>query len=201
MRIIWIGTALALAISLGACMRDGPRAPRAAVEACGSPKALLAVRRAALLRAADQGAPASLIARLKRDGHASLEDPAVQDYDQDTGVVTCTALLRLQPPDPGAQEISSAVTYDAEPLREGGAYRYRLTEPGQVVQAIASLGPLAPEPAPPPASSAAAEAGAVAANPDTQTLQDAAAAGDTGRSHGPPPAPSVPSPTPATPPH
>jgi len=203
--LILIGTALALAAGLCACVPDGPHAPRAALEACRSPRALYAVRRAALQRAGALGAPAGTLERLKRDGRATLEDPEVGDYDQDTGVTTCRALLRLQPPGEGAQEISSNVAYEAAPLG-GGRYRYRLTDPGEVAQAIASLGPL-PESAS-PASSAAENAATVAPNPDTQTLDDAAAAGDTGRSRRASPAPTpahdaapaAPAATPATPP-
>ena len=185
-------TGLALALGAGACVRQGPRAPRAALEACRAPRALLAVRRAALQQAGEQGAAATLLERLKQDGRASLEDPEVQDYDRDTGQVTCTALLRLQPPGEGAQEISSNIVYEAAPLA-GGRWRYRLTDPGQVVQAIASLGPLAPRPEPLPASSEAANA--VAAAPaaptdDVQTREDAAAAGDTGHSRRAAPAPA-----------
>ena len=185
-------TGLALALGAGACVRQGPHAPRAALEACRAPRALLAVRRAALQQAGEQGAAATLLERLKQDGRASLEDPEVQDYDRDTGQVTCTALLRLQPPGEGAQEISSNVVYEAAP-QGGGRWRYRLTDPGQVVQAIASLGPLAPAPAPLPASSVAANAATTALtspSEDIQTRDDAAAAGDTGHSRRATPAPA-----------
>ena len=195
-------TGLALALGAGACVRQGPRAPRAALEACRAPRALLAVRRATLQQASEQGAAATLLVRLKQDGRASLEDPEVQDYDRDTGQVTCTALLRLQPPGEGAQEISSNVAYEATPLG-GGRWRYRLTDPGQVVQAIASLGPLAPATAPLPASSAAANAAATSTltspSEDVQTRDDAAAAGDTGHSRRPAPA-TVATPAPSPPP-
>ena len=179
---------LALAVGAGACVRQGPHAPAAALEACRAPRALLAVRRAALQQAGEQGAPAALLVRLKQEGRASLEDPEIQDYDRDTGQATCTAVLRLQPPGEGAQEISSTVVYEAAP-QGGGRWRYRLSDPGQVVQAIASLGPLAPAPAPLPASSQAANAAATATltspSEDIQTRDDAAAAGDTGHSRRP----------------
>ena len=199
--ISWPLAALALAVLITGCGRFGHPAPPAAVEACGAPKALLAIRRAEFHLAADQGSSAELLARLRREGHASLEDPEVRDYDRHTGVVTCTALLRLQPPGVAAQEISSNVAYEAQPL-QGGVWRYKLTDPGQVVQAIASLGPLPPESAAPPASSAAANALTqlpASSALDDETLQDAAAAGDTGRTHRPAPAP--PPSTQAPPPH
>ena len=144
--ITWILAALALALPIAGCGRLWRHVPEAATEACGAPKALLAVRRAVLHQAAGQGASEALLARLRHDARASLDDPAVQDYDRGKGVVTCTATLRLQPPGQGAQEISSSVTYQAQPLRAGG-WRYKLTDPGQTVQAIASLAP------PPPARS------------------------------------------------
>ncbi len=134
---------VALALGAGACVRQGPHAPRAALEACRSPKALLAVRRAAFIQAGELGAPPPLLEHLRGEGRATLEDADVQDYDGASGKVGCTAQFRLQPPGEGAQEISSTVTYEAEPLG-GGRYRYRLTDPGEVVQAIASLGPTAP---------------------------------------------------------
>ncbi len=180
-----------LALGAGACSRFGSHAPQAALEACRTPRALLAVRRAALLKAGELGAPAPLLGRLKADGRASLEDPEVQDYDKDTGKVSCTAAFHLHPPGEGAQEISSTVTYEAMPLG-GGRYRYRLTDAGDVVQAIASLGPLPPPAQPEPASSQAAEAAASAPADDVQTREDAAAAGDTGRT---PRAGSVPAPS------
>ena len=172
---------VALALSVSACFRQGPHAPQAALDACRAPKALLAVRRAALIKAGELGAPAPLLGRLRSEGRATLEDPEVEDYDRGSGRVTCTALFRLQPPGAGAQEISSNVSYDAAPLG-GGRWRYRLTDAGEVVQAIASLGPLPPTPEPAPASSQAAEAAATAATDEAQTREDAAAAGDTGRS-------------------
>ena len=178
------GAAMALLIT--GCGRFGHHVPEAAVQACGAPKALLAVRRALFRQAMEQGSPVALISRLKREGHAGLEDPQVRDFDRHTGVVTCTATFHLQPPAPGAQEISSEVAYTGQPLKSGG-WRYKLTEPGQVVQAIASLGPLPALPAP-PASSAAADASAQAPSSsaiDAETLADAAAAGDTGRSRRP----------------
>ena len=193
--------ALALAISISGCGRFGHHAPPAAVEACGAPRALLAIRRAEFRLAAGQGASADLLARLRLQGHASLDDPEVKDYDRHTGVVTCTALLRLQPPGEAAHEISANVTYDAQPLRDG-VWRYKLTDPGQVVQAIASLGPLPPEAAPPASSAGAnalAQLSASSAEAD-ETLQDAAAAGDTGHvrrpASAPAPAPSAPASTP-----
>ena len=194
--ISWPLAAMALAVLIAGCGRFGHPAPPAAVEACGAPRALLAIRRAELRLAAEQGASADLLGRLRRESHASLDDPEVKDYDRHTATVTCTALLRLQPPGQAAQEISSTVTYEAQPLRDG-VWRYRLTDPGQVVQAIASLGPLPPESAQPPASSAAANALAEVAESSAehdQTLQDAAAAGDTG--HVRRPAPSTPAPPP-----
>ena len=141
---------VALALSVSACFRQGPHAPQAALDACRAPKALLAVRRAALIKAGELGAPAPLLGRLRSEGRATLEDPEVEDYDRGSGRVTCTALFRLQPPGEGAQEISSNVSYDAAPLG-GGRWRYRLTDAGEVVQAIASLGPLPPTPEPAPA--------------------------------------------------
>lgn len=189
-----IAAGLALALGLGACGRFGQHYPRAALDACRSPRALLAVRRAVFGQAMDQGAPAALIGRLRREGHATLEDPEVQDYDRDTGQVSCTGLLRLQPSDPAAQEISSTVTYDADPVR-AGVYHYKLTDPGQAVQAIASLAPSQLKPEALAASSAAAQAVAQSSAPDdldAQTLQDAAAAGDTGRSRRPSPPPAPP---------
>jgi hypothetical protein len=203
--ILWPLAVLALALPLAGCGRLWRRVPEAAVQACGAPRALLAVRRGVFRQAADQGASEALLGRLRQGGRASLEDPAVQDYDRGKGIVICTAMLRLQPPGQGAQEISSSVTYQAQPLRTGG-WRYKLTDPGQAVQAIASLAPLPPEPAPIPASSAAADASAQATPPaDSETLDDAAAAGDTGRSHQPPPPakPAGPKPptTPAPPPN
>ena len=174
---------LALALLITGCGRFGHHVPEAAVQACGAPKALLAVRRALFRQAMAQGAAVTLVSRLKREGHAGLDDPQVQSFDRHTGIVTCTATFRLQPPGPGAQEISSSVAFTGQPLK-GGGWRYKLTEPGQVVQAIASLGPLPAEPAP-PASSAAAEASAQSPVPgaiDPETLADAAAAGDTGHS-------------------
>jgi hypothetical protein len=191
--ILMIAAGLTLALGLDACGRFGPHYPRAALDACRSPRALLAVRRAVFQQAIGQGASAALVGRLRREGRATLEDPEVQDYDRDTGEITCTALLRLQPPDPAAQEISSNVTYDADPVR-AGVYHYKLTDPGQAVQAISSLSPSELKPEAPAASSAAAETAAQSSAPDdadAQTLQDAAAAGDTGRSHrpAPPPAP------------
>jgi len=185
----WAVAALALAILTAGCSRFFHHVPQAATDACAAPKAVLAVRRAALREAMEKGAPEGLIARLRQDAHATLEDPHVQDYQRNSGIVTCTALMRIQPPAPGAQEISSNVTFTGQPLRAGG-WRYKLTDPGQLVQAIASLGPLPPEPNQPAASSAAADA--VAQTPssdaeDAQTREDAAAAGDTGHSHRPPP--------------
>ena len=107
-------------------------------------------------------------------------------------MVSCAAQLTLTPPGSGGQAASSRVSYDAEPLRSGSGYRYRVTDVGQMVSAIASLGPLPPEA--PPASSAAAQAAATApasAGEIDQTVrEDAAAAGDTGRSHRASPAPS-----------
>jgi hypothetical protein len=195
--ITWTLAGLALAAAAAGCGRPGPHAPQAAVDACGSTRALLAVRREAFHQASGQGAPQDLLGRLRREGRAALEDPEVEAYDRDSGVVTCTALFRLQPPAPGAEEISSDVTYEATPLG-GGAWRYRLTDPGQVVEAIASLGPLPPEA--PPASSAASDAAAAAPGSDAETLQDAAAAGDTGRVHPPAPTPApAPKPAPAAP--
>ena len=170
---------VALALSVSGCFRQGPHAPQAALDACRAPKALLAVRRAALIKAGELGAPAPLLGRLRSEGRATLEDPQVEDYDRASGRVTCTALFRLQPPSEGAQEISSNVSYDAEPLG-GGRWRYRLTDAGEVVQAIASLGPLPPPAEPAPASSEAAEAAATAPTDEAQTREDAAAAGDTG---------------------
>jgi len=191
---------LALAVALGACVRESPRAPQAALAACRSTKALLAVRRAALQEAASEGAPAGLLGRLRREGRASFEDAEVRDYDDDTGVVTCAAQLTLTPPGPGGQAASSRVAYDAEPLHSGSGYRYHVTDTGQMVSAIAGLGPLPPEAQPPAASSAAANAAAVApaaaaAEIDQTVREDAAAAGDTGRAHRPPAA------VPATPQH
>jgi hypothetical protein len=204
--ITWALAGVALAISISGCGRFGRHVPEAAVQACGAPKALLAVRRALFRQAMEQGTPAVLISRLKREGHASLEDPEVQEFDRHTGIVTCRALFRLQPPAQGAQEISSSVAYTGQPLRAGG-WRYRLTEPGQVVQAIASLGPLPAAPAPPASATAADAASQVpsSAELDAETLQDAAAAGDTGRSHRPDlkppqPGPKTPQPAPAAPP-
>ena len=186
MKRIWGLTCLAVvAIDLGACVREGPHAPRAALEACRSPRALLAVRRAAFQQAASQGAPAGLLARLRRDGRAVLEDPQVRDYDRDTGVVDCLATLRIQPPGSDGQELSSSITYDARPQDGGSSYRYTLTDAGEIVSAIVSLGPLPSEPPPTPASSAGAEAAATAPDPtpqeDQAVREDAAAAGDTGR--------------------
>ena len=193
--ILPIAAGVTLALALCACGRFGAHYPRAAVEACRSPRALIAVRRAVFEQASGQGAPAALVGRLRRDGRFTLEDPEVQDYDRDTGKVSCTALLRLQPPDPTAQEISSGITYDAEPVR-AGVYHYELTDPGQTVQAIASLTPSSLKPEAPAASSAAAQAVAQSSAPDdvddAQTREDAAAAGDTGRSRQPTPQPPAP---------
>ena len=184
---------LAVALTIAGCGRFGHHVPEAAVQACGAPRALLAVRRALFRQAMAQGSPVALISRLKREGQASLEDPQVRDFDRHTGIVTCTATFRLQPPAPGAQEISSEVAYTGQPLKSGG-WRYKLTEPGQVVQAIASLGPLPAEPAA-PASSAAADAAAQTPSSsaiDAETLEDAAAAGDTGHARRPSLRPSLP---------
>ena len=190
MRIGLLG--LALALGLCACGREGSRAPQAALDACRSTKALMAVRRAALQEAAGSGAPAGLLDRLKRESRASLEDPEVRDYDDDTRVVSCAAQLTLTPPGASGQAASSRVLYDAEPLRSGSGYRYHVTDTGQMVSAIASLGSLPPEAEPPAASSAAANAAAVApasaAEIDQTVRDDAAAAGDTGRTHRPYPA-------------
>lgn len=184
MRIGLLG--LALALGLGACAREGSRAPQAALDACRSTKALMAVRRAALQEAAGAGASAGLVERLRREGRASLEDAEVRDYDDDTQVVSCAAQLTLTPPGPGGQTAASRVLYDAEPFRSGTGYRYHVTDTGQMVSAIASLGPLPPEP---PASSTAADAAATApassAEIDQTVREDAAAAGDTGRTHRP----------------
>ena len=150
MKRIWGLMGLALvAISLGACVRGGPQAPRAALEACRSPRALLAVRRAAFQQAASRGATAELLARLRRDGRAVLDDPQVGGYDRDTGVVDCLATLRIEPPGAEGQELSSSITYDATPQESGAGYRYTLTDAGEMVTAIVSLGP------PPPATPAA----------------------------------------------
>lgn len=192
--ITWTLAALAPVILTAGCDRLFHHVPQAAMEACAAPKAEAAVRRAAFREAIEKGAPEALMARLRHEARASLEDPQVQDYDRSSGVVTCTAVMRLQPPAEGAQEISSNVVYTAQPMRSGG-WRYKLTDPGQVVQAIASLGPPTPAPAPLPASSAASDAAAQTAAPpdaeETQTREDAAAAGDTGRSRHPPPAPKA----------
>ncbi|HEY5412814.1 MAG TPA: hypothetical protein VIJ94_19010 [Caulobacteraceae bacterium] len=199
MKRIWGPAALAVvAIGLGACVREGPHAPRAAAEACASPKALLAVRRAAFQQAAAQGAPAELLAGLRRDGRVVLEDPQVGDYDKDTGLVSCQATLRIEPAGSEGQALSSSVTYDARP-QGGGVYRYRLTDPGEMVTAIVSLGPPPPpQIAPPAASSAAVDAAATAsaapAQDDPTVRDDAAAAGDTGRVHRAPAAASPPAP-------
>ena len=192
---------VALALSVSACFRQGPHAPQAALDACRAPKALLAVRRAALIKAGELGAPAPLLGRLKSEGRATLEEPEVEDYDRGSGRVSCTALFRMQPPGEGAQEISSNVSYEAEPLG-GGRWRYRLTDAGEVVQAIASLGPLPPPAEPTPASSQAAEAAVTAPTDEAQTRDDAAAAGDTGHARRPAAAPApapAPAPTAATP--
>ena len=187
MRIGLLG--LALALGLGACAREGSRAPQAALDACRSTKALMAVRRAALQEAAGAGASAGLVERLRREGRASLEDAEVRDYDDDTQVVSCAAQLTLTPPGPGGQTAASRVLYDAEPFRSGTGYRYHVTDTGQMVSAIASLGPLPPEAEPPAASSAAVNAAVVApassAEIDQTVREDAAAAGDTGRTHRP----------------
>ncbi len=178
---------LALAVGLAGCMREGSRAPQAALEACRSTKALMAVRRAALQEAAGSGASAGLLERLRREGRAGLEDAEVRDYDDDTRVVSCAAQLTLTPPGAG-QAASSRVLYDAEPLRSGSGYRYHVTDTGQMVSAIASLGPLPPEAEPPAASSAAANAASIApasSEIDQTVREDAAAAGDTGRTHRP----------------
>ena len=189
---------LALALGLAACAREESRAPQAALDACRSTKALMAVRRAVLQEAASEGASAGLLERLRREGRASLEDAEVRDYDDDTRIVSCAAQLTLTPPGAGAAA-ASRVTYDAEPLRSGSGYRFHVTDTGQMVSAIASLGPLPPEAEPPPASSAAASAAAVtpasSAEIDQTVRDDAAAAGDTGRTHRPG---SV---VPAAPPH
>jgi hypothetical protein len=181
---------LITAIGLSACRRGEDRAPAAALDACRSTKALMAIRRAVLQEAATEGASAVLVGRLKREARVTLESPEVRDYDDDTQVVGCAAQLVLTPPGPAGRTASSRVAYDAEPLRSGKGYRFRITDMGQMVSAIASLGPLPPEPAPPPASSAAAEAAASApsssAEIDPLVREDAAAAGDTGRTHRPP---------------
>lgn len=185
----------ALAAGLSACARDEGRAPKAALEACRSTKALLAVRRAVLQEAAEAGGPTGLLGRLRREGRASLEDPEVKDYDDDTRVVSCAAQLTLTPPGSGGQAASSRVTYDAEPLRSDSGYRFRVTDIGQMVSAIASLGPLPPEapPASSTAANAAASAPAASEDIDPEVREDAAAAGDTGRTHRAP-APILPPP-------
>lgn len=195
-RIGWIGAALLAPLALGACGRDAPRPPQAAIDACRSPRALLAVRRLALREAADQGVSAALLARIRRDAKATLEDPEVRDYDQGSGAVSCAATLRLglEAPDAAGQSIVSTVAYDAEPRGDRPGYRYRLTDPGQILSAIASLGPLPPEAGPPPASSAAANAVATTAPAadEEDVRDDAAAAGDTRRIGSRPAAPPKP---------
>jgi hypothetical protein len=186
---------LMMALGLAACRREADRAPQAAIDACRSTKALTTLRRAALQQAITEGAPAALVGRLRREARVTLEDAEVRDYDDDTRVVSCAAQLVLTPPGSSGQTASSRVAYDAEPLRSGSGYRYRITDIGQMVSAIASLGPLPPEPPPPPASSAAATvaASASSADIDPEVREDAAAAGDTGRTHRPPvAAPAVP---------
>ena len=182
------------ALGLGACHRHEARTHEAALDACRSTKALMAVRRAVLQEAATEGAPQVLIGRLKREARFTLEDAEVSDYDDDTRVASCAAQLVITPP--GGQTATSRVTYDAEPLRRGSVYRFRITDIGQTVAAISGLRPLPPEA--PAASSTAADAAATApasdADIDPQVREDAAAVGDTGRTHRPPAA--VPAPAP-----